>query len=293
VTHVPAAQRDIAMVFQTYALYPHMTVYRNMGFALRIRKMPKDVIDRQVREAAQTLGITALLDRYPRQLSGGQRQRVALGRAIVRNPKVFLLDEPLSNLDAVLRVQMRTELKLIFSRLNATVAYVTHDQAEAMTMSDRVAVFQNGVLQQVDTPLNIYHAPANRFVAGFVGSPPMNFLTVKVSPEGRLCIGEMALNTPPDVDLRPYTGQMLTFGIRPEDVELSGAEGVPIVVQVVEQLGASTLAYVKLGDSLIAAQLPGNSRVSVGQQQHLIFRPNRVYLFDDKDGRAIRTPGLP
>lgn len=276
VTHVPAAQRDIAMVFQTYALYPHMTVYRNMAFALKIRKMPKDVIDKQVRDAAQILGINPLLERYPRQLSGGQRQRVALGRAIVRNPKVFLLDEPLSNLDAVLRVQMRAELKIIFNRLQATVAYVTHDQAEAMTMSDRVAVFRNGILQQVDTPLTIYHAPANQFVAGFVGSPPMNFLDVMVNPDGVLCFGEMRIEAPPDVDLRGCLGTKITLGVRPEDVHLTGEDGILGVVQVVEQLGSSTLLYVNVQDSLVSVQTPGNTRLKVGQKQYVRFAPERL-----------------
>ncbi len=292
VTHVPAAQRDIAMVFQTYALYPHMTVYRNMAFALKIRKTPNQVIDEQVREAAQILGITPLLERYPRQLSGGQRQRVALGRAIVRNPKVFLLDEPLSNLDAVLRVQMRAELKIIFNRLQATVAYVTHDQAEAMTMSDRVAVFRNGVLQQVDTPLNIYHAPANQFVAGFVGSPPMNFLDVTVSADGGLCFGDVRISAPPDADLRAFIGTKITLGVRPEDVHLTGEDGISGVVQVVEQLGSSTLLYVKVQDNLVSVQTPGNTRLNVGQKQFVRFAPERLYLFEGGDGKSIRTPGI-
>jgi len=298
VTHVPAAKRDIAMVFQTYALYPHMSVYRNMSFALRIRKLPKEQIDKQLREAAQILGISALLERYPRQLSGGQRQRVAVGRAIVRDPKVFPLDEPLSNLDAVLRVQMRTELKLIFNRLGATVAYVTHDQAEAMTMSDRVAVFFNGKVQQVDTPLAIYHAPANQFVAGFVGSPPMNFISATVSAEGRLCLAAGELERLPDADLRPYSGQTVTVGIRPEDLQIHAAgeddkAGIYGQVQVVEQLGATTLAYLRLGDGLIAAQLSASNPVAVGQRYAVTFPAARLHIFKGSDGEAIRTPGKP
>lgn len=328
VTHVPAARRDIAMVFQTYALYPHMTVERNMGFALKIRKMPPFEIARQVQEASQILGITKLLDRYPRQLSGGQRQRVALGRAIVRNPKVFLLDEPLSNLDAVLRVQMRTELKLIFNRLHATVAYVTHDQAEAMTMSDRVAVFYNGLLQQVDTPLSIYHAPANQFVASFVGNPPMNFLSGSVSPDGILSLPEGVIGRLPDADLRPYAGTGVTVGIRPEDVQLQYDSGIGAqvgksknglssngsattgdihaTVQVVEQLGSSTLAYLRLGEfegesraertagiTLLAAQLPASSPIANGQRYKVVLPLNRLFIFNPNGGESIRTPGRP
>ncbi len=217
----------------------------------------------------------------------------------MRNPKVFLLDEPLSNLDAVLRVQMRTELKLIFNRLRATVAYVTHDQAEAMTMSDRVAVFRGGVLQQVDTPLTIYHAPANQFVAGFVGSPPMNFITAKVGADGVLCIAtdSQSLGRLPDVDLRPYAGKSVTVGIRPEDVRLtaeSSPGGVSGTVEVVEQLGSSTLAYVRLGVTLVAVQLAGSTVITPGQTQRLNLPTERLYVFqDDADGIAIRTPGLP
>ena len=180
VTHVPPKDRDIAMVFQNYALYPHMSCFENMAFGLKIRRVPKSEIEAQVREAAGILGIESLLDRKPRELSGGQRQRVAVGRAIVRNPKVFLFDEPLSNLDAKLRVQMRAEISRLHNRLDATMVYVTHDQVEAMTMGDRIVVMLDGVVQQIDAPLELYHQPVNRFVAGFIGSPPMNFLSGRV-----------------------------------------------------------------------------------------------------------------
>jgi ABC-type sugar transport system ATPase subunit len=288
VAHIPASQRDIAMVFQNYALYPHMTVYRNMAFALKIRKVPKETIDAQIRQAAQVLNIEPLLDRYPRQLSGGQRQRVALGRAIVRDPKVFLLDEPLSNLDAVLRVQMRAELKLLFNRLHATAVYVTHDQSEAMTMSDRVAIFSNGTLQQVDTPMNIYRAPANMFVASFVGSPPMNFMTAIVTEDCQLMLDETAIRAPSDIDLRAWIGKPITVGIRPEDVRFAASGGLSAVVAVIEHLGASQLIYLRVNEQLIVVQTD-NAQFTVDEIVSLDFPPPALYLFDRDTGRAVRT----
>ena len=232
ITHVPAAKRNIAMVFQNYALYPHMTVHNNLAFALKICKRIGiswvSEFERQRRRC-----ISELLDRYPRQLSGGQRQRVALGRAIVRDPRVFLLDEPLSNLDAVLRVQTRAEIKLLFNRLQTTAIYVTHDQAEAMTMSDRIAIFRNGELQQVDSPLNIYYSPANHFVAGFVGNPPMNFIEATITPEGKLLVFQSLIDLPAAFDHRPHIQREVTMGIRPEEVRFSGTNGLSSVVKVI------------------------------------------------------------
>ncbi len=292
VTHVPAAKRNIAMVFQNYALYPHMTVYKNMAFALKIRKTDKQTMERRIRDSAQALGISELLDRYPRQLSGGQRQRVALGRAIVRDPRVFLLDEPLSNLDAVLRVQTRAELKLLFNRLQTTAIYVTHDQSEAMTMSDRIAIFRNGELQQVDTPLNIYYAPANHFVAGFVGNPPMNFLDATVTPEGQLAVFHARVACPPDFDPRAWINKKVTLGIRPEEIRLAGADGLSGVVKVVEHFGSTVLSYVDVHDQLIKVQSEATKDIALGQSIHLAFLPQALYLFDAESGHAIRTPGV-
>jgi ABC-type sugar transport system ATPase subunit len=292
VTHVPAAKRNIAMVFQNYALYPHMTVYKNMGFALSIRKIDRKIRHERIRDAAQILGISELLDRYPRQLSGGQRQRVALGRAIVRDPRVFLLDEPLSNLDAVLRVQTRAELKILFNRLQTTAIYVTHDQAEAMTMSDRIAIFRNGELQQVDTPLNIYYSPANQFVAGFVGNPPMNFMDATVTPEGKLSVLKSLIDPPPDFDPRPHIKQALVVGIRPEEIRFAGTGTLGGMVKVVEHFGSTVLSYVEIEDQLIRVQSEASKDISLGQSVHLAFLSQQLYLFDAATGSAIRTPGI-
>jgi multiple sugar transport system ATP-binding protein len=289
VTRVPAAKRDIAMVFQNYALYPHMTVFRNMAFALKIRKLDHKAIDTRVKEAAQMLGISELLDRYPRQLSGGQRQRVALGRAIVRDPKVFLLDEPLSNLDAVLRVQTRADLKMLFNRLETTAIYVTHDQAEAMTMSDRIAIFDKGVLQQVDTPLNIYYAPVNLFVAGFVGSPPMSFLDVEATPDSKLAFSGVRIDCPPDFDVRDFVGRKLTIGIRPEEVGLTGEDGFRSVVRVVEHFGSTVLLYVNLNDTLFKVQTDAGAHIKVGQTVYVTLPPESLYIFDAETGQSVRT----
>jgi ABC-type sugar transport system ATPase subunit len=291
VTHVPAAKRNIAMVFQNYALYPHMTVRKNLAFALKIRKTDKKTVEARVREAAQVLGITELLDRYPRQLSGGQRQRVALGRAIVRDPRVFLLDEPLSNLDAVLRAQTRAELKLLFNRLQTTAIYVTHDQAEAMTMSDRIAIFRDGELQQVDTPLRIYYSPANLFVAGFVGSPAMNFLKAVVTPQGKLSVFESLLDIPPDFDYREHIQRAVIVGIRPEEIRFAETGSLGGVVKVVEHFGSTVLSYVDAHDQLIKVQSEASKEIALGQMIHLTFFPQHFYLFDAETGNAIRTPG--
>jgi multiple sugar transport system ATP-binding protein len=251
---VPPKDRNIAMVFQNYALYPHMSVYDNMAFALKIKKTPKDEIDKRVREAAKILDIEKFLERKPKALSGGQRQRVAVGRAIVRNPKVFLFDEPLSNLDAKLRVTMRAEISALHHRLNATMIYVTHDQVEAMTMADRIVVFNVGKVQQIGTPLYLYNHPVNKFVAGFIGSPPMNFIIVKVKDEGgSITLDEGGFKLKPDSEhishLKNYVGKEIYFGIRPEDLEYietpASENNMPLKVNVVEPLGAETTLWLR------------------------------------------------
>src|SRR5262245_40867979 len=254
VNDLPPKDRDIAMVFQNYALYPHMTVYDNMAFGLKMRKFPKAEIEKRVQEAADLLGIRELLKRKPRQLSGGQRQRVAVGRAIVRHPQVFLFDEPLSNLDAKLRVQMRVELKRLHDRLETTAIYVTHDQVEAMTLGDRVVVMKDGWIQQVGEPLELYGRPANKFVAGFIGSPAMNFAEGVVGEQGgALTVSNPGLTIPvPPARaerLRAYKGQSVTIGVRPEDIHIASDSrtGFDAVVDVVEPLGSEILLDVKVG----------------------------------------------
>src|SRR5213079_1972723 len=265
VNDVPPKDRDMAMVFQNYALYPHMTVYDNMAFGLKMRKFPKADIEKRVSEAATLLGIPDLLKRKPRQLSGGQRQRVAVGRAIVRHPQVFLFDEPLSNLDAKLRVQMRVELKRLHERLETTAIYVTHDQVEAMTLGDRVVVMKDGWIQQVGEPLELYGRPANKFVAGFIGSPSMNFLDVKVADANGALWAEahgLRVKVPPahTSRLMPYKGQQVTLGVRPEDLQLaSGSDPseyvFDAVVDVVEPLGSEILLDLRAANSTIVARV--------------------------------------
>jgi len=275
VNDVPPKDRDIAMVFQNYALYPHMTVYENMAFGLRIRKLPKDKIDERVKEAARILDIEKLLDRRPKQLSGGQRQRVAIGRAIVRNPKVFLFDEPLSNLDAKLRVQMRAELIDLHYRLDATMIYVTHDQVEAMTMADKIVVMRDGKIQQIGSPLYLYNQPINKFVAGFLGTPPMNFLNVKVIEEGgKIYIDEGAfkLAVAPNHQpmLKSYVGKDIVFGIRPEDLEVAAAPSAGVTlkakVTVVEPLGADINLYATTAKSQMTARVPPHFVFKMGDE---------------------------
>jgi multiple sugar transport system ATP-binding protein len=279
VSGLPPGERDIAMVFQSYALYPHMSVRDNLAFALKVRHESRDSIAQKVNRAADLLSITELLDRRPRQLSGGQRQRVALGRALVREPRLFLLDEPLSNLDAKLRVQMRAELKLLFDRLQTTVVYVTHDQAEAMTMSDRVAIFNKGVVQQVGTPLELYDRPVNTFVAGFLGSPPMNFLDATVT-DGQLRGQGFAFGLP-----RAATGKAretpVVIGIRPEDVIASSEPGPTMAaITLVEPMGSSTIVYTQLGERLVAIETGKDTDLSVGATVSLRIDPNRIHVFD-------------
>jgi multiple sugar transport system ATP-binding protein len=297
VNDLPPMDRDIAMVFQNYALYPHMSVYDNMAFGLKMRKFARPEIEKRVREAADILGIGDYLRRKPRQLSGGQRQRVALGRAIVRHPQVFLFDEPLSNLDAKLRVQMRVELKKIHDRLGTTAVYVTHDQVEAMTLGDRVVVMKDGIVQQVGEPLELYNRPANRFVAGFLGSPAMNFAKVGVAEEnGGICAVadgmRLTLPAPLAARLRPYVGQELTLGIRPEDLRVVSAgdsDGLnfPAVVEVIERLGSQTLLDVKVGAGAMVAAVEPALQTKVREQLHLALDAERLHFFDGHSEIAI------
>jgi multiple sugar transport system ATP-binding protein len=289
--------RDIAMVFQNYALYPHMSVYDNMAFGLKMRKFKRAEIAKRVKEAADILGIQDYLKRKPRQLSGGQRQRVALGRAIVRHPRVFLFDEPLSNLDAKLRVQMRVELKKLHQRLGTTAVYVTHDQVEAMTLGDRVVVMKDGLVQQVGEPLELYNKPANRFVAGFIGSPAMNFMNVTANANGsggvHVSNQGVSLEVPSAYAdrLRPYSGRELTLAIRPEDLRLANqgdaALGFDAVVEVIEQLGSETLLDVKAGPFPVVAAIEPTARAKVRDQVRLTMNPERLHFFDAQTEAAI------
>ena len=299
VNDVPPKDRDIAMVFQNYALYPHMTVYDNMAFGLRLRKYPKTEIDRRVKEAAEMLGIEKLLDRKPKQLSGGQRQRVALGRAIVREPQVFLMDEPLSNLDAKLRVQTRAEIKKLHARLQTTTIYVTHDQVEAMTMGDRIVVMQDGLVQQVDAPLNLYERPANLFVAGFIGSPAMNFIDSALADAGgKLLIdaGSFRLEVPPDLvsQARPWAGRRVVFGVRPEDIAdramANGAQPawtIKATVDVHEPLGSDSILYLTAGAHSIVARVDARTQARMGDSVEVIFNMRKMHLFNPETQQAI------
>jgi multiple sugar transport system ATP-binding protein len=285
VNRVPPKERDIAMVFQNYALYPHMTVRDNMSFALALAKKPKAEIEAKVERAAEILGLSQLLDRYPRQLSGGQRQRVAMGRAIVRDPQVFLFDEPLSNLDAKLRVQMRTEIKELHQRLRTTSIYVTHDQIEAMTMADRIVVMRDGLVEQQGNPLELYDHPANTFVAGFIGSPAMNLLPGTARSGGRVEFGGGAsLPVPPGV--RAEDGQPVLYGIRPEHCAPSN-QGLAADVIVVEPTGADTQLYCKFDGRDFTAVVRDRTTVNPGQRVMLQPDLSRTHLFDASTGRRL------
>ena len=294
--------RDVAMVFQSYALYPHMSVYDNLAFGLKLRKTPKAEIDRRVREAADTIELTNLLDRKPKQLSGGQRQRVALGRAIVREPAVFLMDEPLSNLDAKLRVQTRAEIARLHQRLRTTVVYVTHDQVEAMTMGDRIAVMNFGVLQQIGSPQDLYEKPLNKFVAGFIGSPAMNFVNVEtVVEDGKTVLKNASFEVPlPDRLAQAVTaehGKQLTAGVRPEHFQtLDGDPPGPgamihAVTDVVEFLGNEELLHVSLGDHDLVAIVDASRRIRPGDVIDLWIPMEKIHLFDAEDGAALIKTG--
>ena len=297
VNQLPPMDRDIAMVFQNYALYPHMSVYDNMAFGLKMRKFGKGEIEKRVRDAADILGIGEMLKRKPRQLSGGQRQRVALGRAIVRHPRVFLFDEPLSNLDAKLRVQMRVELKKLHQRLGTTAIYVTHDQVEAMTLGDRVVVMRDGVVQQVGEPLELYHSPANKFVAGFIGSPAMNFVRVTVTEASGSLIAEnsgLRIKLPVETAqrLRGHIGRDITLGVRPEDLTVASSADVDnpcfdAVAEVVEQLGSEILLDMKVGDGVMVASIEPTVRVKVHDKLRIAMRSSRLHVFDAKTEAAI------
>ena len=285
VNRVPPKERDIAMVFQNYALYPHMTVRDNMSFALALAKKPKAEIAAQVARAADILGLAQLLDRYPRQLSGGQRQRVAMGRAIVRDPQVFLFDEPLSNLDAKLRVQMRTEIKELHQRLKTTSIYVTHDQIEAMTMADRIVVMREGIVEQQGGPLDLYDQPANTFVAGFIGSPAMNLLagTARAGRHVEFA-GGASLPLPPNA--RAEDGQPVLYGIRPEHCA-PASQGLPVEVVVVEPTGADTQLYCKLDGKDFTAVVRDRTSVHPGERVMLQPDLSKTHLFDASTGRRL------
>jgi len=292
VNDVEPKDRDIAMVFQNYALYPHMSVYENMAFGLKLRKTPKPEIEKRVTEAARILGIEQLLDRKPKQLSGGHRQRVAVGRAIVRNPKVFLFDEPLSNLDAKLRVQMRAELKRLHQNLQATIIYVTHDQVEAMTMADKIVIMKDGIIQQIGDPYSVYFEPRNKFVAGFIGTPAMNFISAKlVSEGGKVWVvkEDMKLLVPEDKveRLGHLVGKETTFGIRPEDIydkmyAVAPKDEFTVKgnVDVVEPLGSETLIHATIHGDEIVAKVDPKSRASAGDKMDLVFDMSMMHLFD-------------
>ena len=291
-TKVPPRSRNLAMVFQGYALYPHMPVADNIGFALKVRNMEKAEIDRRVADAAERLELKDMLERYPRQLSGGQRQRVALGRAFVRDPHVFLLDEPLSNLDAVLRVQTRVELKRLFSELDTTAIYVTHDQAEAMTMSDRIAVFSRGELQQFAAPLDIYRNPANRFVATFVGSPPMSVFRGTFDESGNLKFLGASVPVPDGVKPRLHVGATYDVGLRPEDVSVGANGDVSVRVDLVEHLGAMTILHLSSPGGRLIAQSNAAEPAKAGDTVFARINPQTLYVFDPATGAALLTPAL-
>lgn len=285
VNNVHPKDRDIAFVFQSYALYPHMTVYENIAFGLKMRKVKKAEIDRKVKEAAKILDLEELLDRKPKQLSGGQRQRVALGRAIVRNPKVFLMDEPLSNLDAKLRVQMRAEIKKLHEKLQTTFIYVTHDQTEALTMGDRIVVLDKGVIQQVDTPENIYNNPANMFVAGFIGSPQINFVTCPIL-NNTLVFGDMKLELPKEVMEILSNNKKVIIGIRPEDmINPEGNIKMGVSVDMTELLGSEKIAYFNIGDSKCCAKLP--AKYDLDSNLILNIDSKKMFFFNEKTGERI------
>lgn len=302
VNDIPPKDRDIAMVFQNYALYPHMSVYQNMAFGLKLRKYPKDEIEARVREAAEILGIVELLDRKPKALSGGQRQRVAVGRAIVRKPKVFLFDEPLSNLDAKLRLQMRTEISKLHNRLEATMVYVTHDQVEAMTMGDRIVVMRDGRIQQIDTPLNLYNHPTNQFVAGFIGSPSMNFLHGRLHDNGAGLVfdeGHLRVELPATYrePLSGHVGQEVVLGIRPENIHDPDSLGrgvetaqVKAKVEVVEPMGAEVLLYLTTGKSSFVARVDPQHMPVVDQDVILAVEVGKAHFFDRETEESLLKP---
>ncbi|MER8486382.1 sn-glycerol-3-phosphate ABC transporter ATP-binding protein UgpC [Mesorhizobium sp. M1322] len=286
VNHLPPAKRDIAMVFQNYALYPHKTVEQNMAFALKLRKTDPAVVAERVKRAADILDLNPYLKRYPRQLSGGQRQRVAMGRAIVRNPQVFLFDEPLSNLDAKLRVQMRTEIKELHQRLKTTTIYVTHDQIEAMTMADKIVVMRDGRIEQVGAPLELFDRPANLFVAGFIGSPSMNLLKGVVRKGDRPVVDIAGTPFPIATNSAVEDGRKVVYGVRPEHLEIH-PDGVPAKISVVEPTGSETLVFLRFGDGEMVALFRERHDFKPGDTLHLKPRLDQVHLFDSETGRRL------
>jgi len=299
VNEVPAKDRDIAMVFQNYALYPHMTVFENMSFGLRLRHLPKNEIAQRVSEAADILGINRLLNRKPRELSGGERQRVAVGRAIVRKPMVFLFDEPLSNLDAKMRVQMRTEIHKLHIRLQTTIIYVTHDQVEAMTMGDRIAVMKDGNLHQLADPIDVYDHPKNKFVAGFIGSPPMNFMLGRIiKKEGKIYFDEGKIQVKLVEDMYKkisnYVGKEIFFGIRSEDIydKLFVSEAPPenivrVNCEVFEPMGSEVYLYLNTGKHTLIARVGAHDRPKVNQEMDVVFDMSKVHFFDKNTEETI------
>ncbi len=299
VNDVPPKDRDIAMVFQNYALYPHMTVFDNMAFGLKLRKYSKSEIRTRVAQAAEVLGIDEILDRKPKQLSGGQQQRVAVGRAIVRKPQVFLFDEPLSNLDAKLRMQMRTEITKLHRRLGATMIYVTHDQVEAMTMGDKIVVMRGGHVQQIDSPLALYNRPANTFVAGFIGSPSMNLAPGRLAKAGGICFESADFSVPLEgmPYLEEYMGRSVVLGFRPEHVYMRDSadsppgaiELQPVTVSLVEPLGHETVVYGRVGEASIVARIKPQALPDPGQVLHLTIDPAHLHFFDASEGFSLAT----
>jgi multiple sugar transport system ATP-binding protein len=300
VNDVPPKDRDIAMVFQNYALYPHMTVFENMAFGLRLRHIPKPEIKARVEDAARILDIADLLQRQPKQLSGGQRQRVAMGRAIVRHPKVFLFDEPLSNLDAKLRVQMRTEIKKVHQKVTTTTVYVTHDQVEAMTLADRVVVMNGGRIEQIGSPYEVYHTPLTRFVAGFIGSPAMNFLSCQLAANGsgltiRLS-DTLSLPVPKERTerYRPQVGRELVFGLRPEDLTEKRGDGVPpgcaafeVLLDVVEPMGMETMVYFVVDGTEVCGRVNPAAAGNAGERMPLVADMNHMHLIDPRTDQVL------
>jgi multiple sugar transport system ATP-binding protein len=300
VNDVPPKDRDIAMVFQNYALYPHMTVYENMAFGLKLRKYPKEEIKQRVYEAAGILGIQELLNRRPKELSGGQRQRVAVGRAIVRKPKVFLFDEPLSNLDAKLRVQMRAEISKLHTRLQATMIYVTHDQTEAMSMGDRIAVMKDGFVQQIADPITLYEKPVNKFVAGFIGTPAMNFMEGSLAKKrtGIYFNEENFEIRLPDIlasQVESHVGKDVIFGIRPEDIhdkmDSAGSAGsdnvISATVEIIEQMGAEAFLYLTTGKSPFIARVNSHDQIEINQDIELVFNMQKAHVFDKETEKCL------
>ena len=292
VNNLEPAERDIAMVFQNYALYPHMSVYKNMAYGLKIRRMPKVEIEERVQKAAKILELSEFLNRKPRQLSGGQRQRVAMGRAIVREPKVFLFDEPLSNLDAKLRVQMRLEIRRLQKRLGITSVYVTHDQVEAMTLGHRLLVMNDGNMEQIGTPIDLYDQPKTIFVAGFIGSPSMNFLTAGISTDGTAVELSGGESLPLADGISKYGGREVTLGLRPEHIIVTEKDGhINFKVEMVEELGADSLVHGYFGpeNTILAIRVPGTMKIEADMNLQLTCEPQNLHLFDPESGNRLEV----